>query len=754
MGEKKKTVCVLCANNCGLEVEVENNRIVKVRGDKDNPRTEGYLCRKGANIAYYQHHADRLTHPLKKVNGSFERIPWDKAIDEIAGKLSYIVNTHGPRSLAMMLGGGLLGCPSQGPFAVGLLRAMGSQYCYSALAQELTGRYWVDGETFGNQDLHSEPDMENTDFLMMVGKNPIMSHHLTQARRIVPKITKDPKKTLVVVDPRVSETAKIANIHLPIRPGTDALLLKAMISIILKEGWQDQKYIGEHVNGFEAVRPLFQDFDARAALAVCELDFDQVKEICRLYTTRSSSHMSDLGVLMTRHSTLISYLETVFRSITGRIGVKGGNIFPPVSGVKDRGKPSPRERQAKAWRTVASDFPMISGVYPPNVMPEEILSDHPDRLRAVLVTGCNPLRSYADTTVYEEAFQKLDLLVTVEISMTETASLAHYVLPALSGYESWDGGPRAEFPRMFLQFRGPVVKAEGEQLEAGEIFTRLADRLGLLPNIPASLYDIAGSGDRLKFGAALGKYLAASPAAGRQVAFVLAKTLGKSLGSVQKASFWGRLQNQPPTAQEAAARVGFTPGPKLGEDLFRAALDNPQGLIVGEVDPETWDHFQALSTADGKIHLDVREMKEWLKEIDPSAEAEELKEGEEEFPLILSAGRHWDVNANTQMRNPEWNSGRKRVCTLTMHPEDAKKQGLVDGQTVRVITEAGQEVIELQVTDTTRPGYVVMPQGFGLVYQGKQFGANANRLAKNTHRDRLAATPLHRYIRCRVEAES
>ena len=709
------------------------------------------MCRKGLSIPYYQHHADRLMHPLKRVNGSFEKISWDQAIDEIAEKLSSIVDQHGPRSLASMLGGGLLGCPSQGPFLTRLLRAMGSQYNYSALAQELTGRYWVDGETFGNQGLHSEPDLENTDFLILVGKNPVMSHHLNQARRIIPSIAKDPNKTLVVVDPRVSETAKIADIHLPIKPGTDALLLKAMISIILNEGWHDQEFIDEHVNGFEVVRPLFENFDASAAVALCELDYEQVKEICRLYTTRTSSHQSDLGVLMTRHSTLISYLETVFRSITGRIGVKGGNVFPPISGVKNRGKPSPREKESKAWRTVATDFPMIVGVYPPNVMPEEILNDHPDRLRAVFVTGTNPLRSYADTTAYEEAFGQLDLLVTVEISMTETASLSHYVLPALSGYESWDGGPRLVFPKNFMQFRGPVVEAEGEQLEAGEIFTRLADRLGLLPDIPESLYEAADSGDRMKFGAALMEYLGATPEAGHSMPFILAKTLGRSLGSVHQVSFWGRMQNQSPVAQEAAARVGFTPGPKLGDDIFQAALDNPQGLIVGKVDAETWDHFQALSTPDGKIHLDVPEMKDWLKEVEPAAEAEKLKEGAEAFPLILSSGRHWDVNANTQMRNPEWNAKREKVCTLTMHPDDATKQGLEDRQTVRVVTEAGEETIELETTDTTRPGYVVMPQGFGLVYQGKSFGANANRLAKNTHRDRLAATPLHRYIRCRVE---
>ncbi len=248
MGEWKKTTCVLCGNLCGLEVLVENNRIIKAHGDKANPRSEGYVCRKGINIKHHQHHADRLAHPLKKVGDRFEKISWDQAIDEVAEKLTAIVNEHGPRSFALM-GGGTLACPSQGVFAVNVLRGLGSQYFYNALAQELTGRYWVDGKTFGNQHLHSEPDLGQTDMLLAVGWNPMMSHHTPRARRVLAKFSRDPEKILVVVDPRVSETARIANIHLPIRPGTDALFYRAMISIILNEGWHDKDYIEKHVSG-------------------------------------------------------------------------------------------------------------------------------------------------------------------------------------------------------------------------------------------------------------------------------------------------------------------------------------------------------------------------------------------------------------------------------------------------------------------------------------------------------------------------
>ena len=275
--------------------------------------------------------------------------------------------------------------------------------------------------------------------------------------------------------------------------------------------------------------------------------------------------------------------------------------------------------------------------------------------------------------------------------------------------------------------------------------------MGLVPDIPDALQEAADSGDRSKFGAALVEYLQSNPKAGKSMPYILSKTLGQKLGSGNLASLWGLLQNLPPSAHDMAARVGFTPGTGLGEEVFQAVLDHPEGFWIGEVDEEKWDHFQALGTEDGLIHLNVPEMIDWLAEIDPAKESEKLKEDEDEYPFILSSGRHWDVNANTQMRDPAWNRG-KRACTVIMHPGDAEEFGFSDGQEVRITTEAGEETVELEVTNATRPGYIMISHGFGLVHQGKTYGANANRLAKNTHRDKIAGTPLHRYIRCRVEA--
>jgi anaerobic selenocysteine-containing dehydrogenase len=744
MGEWVKSGCVLCAQNCGLEIFIDDNKIQKVRADKENPRSQGYCCRKGMNVAYHEHHAQRLTHPLKRIGDKFEKISWDDAIGEIAEKLRTIVDTHGPRSFAYMGGGGQ-GCHFEAAFGVRLLRGLGSRYHYSALAQELTGFFWGVGRLFGRQYMFPIPDEHETELLLAVGWNGMQSHQMPRAPIVLKEISKNPDKLLVVVDPRRSETAEIADIHLAVRPGADALLARAMIAIIIQEGWEDKKYIDEHVNGFEEIKPWFADFNAKRALEVCELDYEQIRKVCREISSRRASLHTDLGVYMNRHSTATTYLLLVLFAITGNFCVRGGNVLAgtimPIGGHTD-------ERDPKTWRTVETNFPALMGYFPPNVMPEEIMSDKPERLRALLCSQSNPLRSYADTTAYEDAFSKLDLMVTCELAMTETAVLSHYVLPARSGYESWDGTffPMT-FPEIYFQMRRPIIEPEGEPLEVGEIITRIADRIGLIPEIPDSLYK-AAEGDRLAFGAELIKYAQSEPKALQNMPFVLSKTLGRKLGSGNLAALWGLLMTAPEGFRENAVRMGFKNSPAMGDEIFQAILDHPGGLWIGKCDTE--NNFASIQTEDGRIQVYASEMEEWVKSIESESEAAAL-ETNEQYPLILNAGRHTSMNANTLMRDPSWNEG-KRACTLAMNPADADKYGFSDGQKVRIVTEAAEAGIELEVTDSVRKGMVIIPHGFGLIYNNEVYGVNINRLTKNTHRDKLAATPLHRYVPCRVEA--
>lgn len=777
MGEWKKTSCVLCPQNCGLEVEIEGNRIGRVRGDKSNPRSQGYLCVKGASIPWHQHHADRLTHPLKKIGGEFVRIPWEQAIAEISEKIAAIVKEHGPRAYVYMGGGGQ-GCHFEAGFGTALMKGLGSRYHYSALAQELTGYFWVCGRMLGSQNRYVIPDEHHSEMILAIGWNGMESHQMPRAPLVLREFASNPEKRLAVIDPRKSETAKIANLHLALRPGTDALLVKAMIAMILKEGWEKRDTLAAHCTGFETIEPWFADFDVDSALAVCEVGHDDVYALCRELATRRWCFHPDLGTLMNRHSTLVSYLHMLLAAVCGRLCVAGGNVIPgtvmPIGSHSD-------ERDPKTWRTVSTNFPAIMGTFPPNVLPEEILSGHDERPRAVVVSGSNPLRSYADTKAYEEAFGKLDLLVTLEIAMTETAALSHYVLPARSGYESWDSTFFAwTYPEVFFHMRPPVVKPDGERLECGQICTRLAKGLGLVPEIPSYLKEAAGQ-DIFSYTLALFAFMRKNPKSMKAMPFVLAETLGRAADSANRAALWGMLLAMPGTSRRGAARAGF-PAPSMmsvltrpgriaralvacmrygsaaplmalhpnvaqSESLYKHLLEHPEGMWIGKADPDA--NREELRTPDGKIHLHIPEMEAALKGIDAESERAALTP-DSRYPLVLNAGRHSRRVANTLMRDPAWLKG-KRGCTLAIHPDDAAALGVVDGETVRVTTQAGAVEVEAEISEEVRRGQVLIPHGFGLVHGGKVHGVNVNSLTKNTHRDPLAATPLHRYVPCRVE---
>ncbi len=777
MTSYKKTSCVLCAQNCGLEVQVENNRIVKVKPDKDNPRSLGYACRKGMSIANHQHHDDRLKYPLKKTPDGFVRISWDQAFAEIGDKLKSIVNEHGPKSFAYMGGGGQ-GCHFEAAFGMNLMKGLGSRYNYNALAQELTGYFWACGRMVGRQNKFCIPDEHHSDMILGIGWNGMVTHQMPRAPIVLKEFSKNPDKILAIIDPRKSETANAADIHIPVKPGSDALLAKAMIAIILQEGWENKEYIEQNVTGFEAIKPWFQNFDVSKALDVCAVDEAQVKNLCRHHSTRKWCLHFDLGVYMNRHSTLATYLYMILAVLCGRICVKGGNVIPgtlvPLGSHTDERKPG-------VWKTVHTGIPAINGAFPPNVMPEEIMSGHPERLRAVLVSASNPLRSYADTTAYEEAFKKLDLLVTIELSMTETAEMSDYVLPSKSGYESWDTTFFAwNYPEVFAQMRHPVVDAEGEGKEAGEIMTGIAKAAGLIPEIPGYLAKAAKK-DRMTFAAALFSFASKNKKVLKVMPHVLSLTLGKEMKSGNRAALWGLLLAAPSQVMKNAARaevirsgkwgVSSLPGrlfkavtgvlkyrslaplailtPRIvwAEAMYTSILHHPEGLWIGKADSE--NNFREIRTDDGKIHVHIPEMESWLREITPETEEKALSP-DPDFPFILNAGRHTPENANTLMRKPDWNKGR-RACTLAMHPDDAAALSMTDGETVKITTHASSADIELEVSNEVRKGQVLIPHGFGLKYQGKAFGVNVNRLTKNTHRDRFAATPFHRYVPCRVE---
>ncbi len=422
---------------------------------------------------------------IEKTDQGFEKISWDQATSEIAEKLGTIIQKYGPKSYAY-IGGGGQGCHFEAAFGTALMKAIGSRYHYNAVAQELTGYFWACGRMLGRQNHFSIPDEQAADMLLAIGWNGVASHQAPRAPLMLKKFSREPDKKLVAIDPRKSETAQLANTHIALAPGTDALLAKSMIAIILREGWENTSYLEKHCTGFDSIRPWFANVDIDRSLEICEVPKDQIYELCKELSTRKWCMHTDLGVYMNRHSTLATYLYMVLAAVCGRFCVPGGNVIPGI--IMPLGSHTD-ERDEKNWRCQTTDFPALMGYFPPNVLPEEILSDHPERTRAVLCSNANPLRSYADTTAYEKAFERLDLSVTIDVAMTETARMSDYVLPAKSPYEKYDGTFFPwNFPEVYFQLRQPVVESEGEQKEEGEIYTALAKKMGVITQLSAGHY--------------------------------------------------------------------------------------------------------------------------------------------------------------------------------------------------------------------------------------------------------------------------
>ncbi len=320
------TACILCSRNCGLRVEIEDNRFKKIKGDKEHPFSQGYICQKAARLEHYQNHDDRLTTPLQRQSdGSFKPVSWDEALDDIAQRLVAIRDQHGGNAFAF-LGGGGQGNHLGGAYSRQLLAAMKSYFSYNSLGQEKTGDFWVNGRLFGNQTCHTTEDVEHADYVLFIGTNPFQAHGIPNARDTLKHLKKDAERTMVVVDPRRTETAKMADIHLQLRPGTDAWLMSAMLAIIVTEGLHDRDFLDKHCRGFEQVEQALRaipiaDYAARADVPLATLE-----EVARGFANANSACVRiDLGIQQTLNTTLNGYLEKLLYLVTGNFGKPGGN---------------------------------------------------------------------------------------------------------------------------------------------------------------------------------------------------------------------------------------------------------------------------------------------------------------------------------------------------------------------------------------------------------------------------------------------
>ena len=716
------TACVLCATTCGLQVRVEENRITKVRGDKTNPFSRGYTCNKALTVGKYADHKQRVTTPLKRMpDGSHVEVSWDQAISEIAAKLNEIIDRNSGRAVGLVGGGGQANHLDY-LYASGFLKLIGSPWHFNALAQEFTQKYWVNGHMFGSEGLDFGVSLDSSEVFMVIGSNPWMSAGFQRTRELVKQISKDPGRTLIVVDPRRHETAKKADIHLQIRPGTDLYFLLALVNVIVQEGLADEAFITEHAHGWVETKFIAELVTPAKAAKLCDLEEQDIVAVARRFATaKSASIKADLGIYHNKDMVENCYLLALLHIITGNLCTPEGAHFPVTmfSGI-NLGDGATEGDKA---RTRVAGIPMIRGIFPPNALPEEILDAGEERIRALFVEACNPIGSYADPQAMTRAFDELELLVVIDPAMTEPARLAHYVLPPPVGYEKWEASvfPKG-YPEIYMHLRPPVVEAPPETKQECLIFYELAKAMEL---------DYTSS---LPFAALESAIEAGEPAP------VLSLIKGVCLMFAM-------------THTQALVETGTISGEgDAAAELFQKLVDHPEGILLCRVDPtQNWD---LLRTSDKKAVLDAPKLLKRFRNLEIPEDTDFRTRAD--FPFILQTGERSDYNANTIQRDPTWRK-KERASYLRMHEKVAEQLGVSDGETVRLITEHGQALVAARVTDDIYPGNLSMPHGYGLLWENEETGelepqgVNVQELISAQHRDPLSGVPYHKHIPARVE---
>jgi len=757
MTDWKPTACILCSRNCGLSVQTENGHLVKIRGDKQHPISAGYLCQKATRLDYYQNHADRLSQPLRKrADGSFEAVSWDTAISEIASRLLALRGAHGNRCLAYYGGGGQ-GNHIGAMYASAFRSTLGIPHYYSALAQEKTGDFWINGKLFGRQTCHITEDIEHSDCVMFIGTNPWQAHGIRNARTTLKEIARNPERIMIVVDPRRTKTAKMADIHLQLRPGTDAFLMSAILAIIVRENLQDTQFLDQHTTGFNTLREVLADIPVDDYIARAGLERQAVLAAARhLATANRAAVRVDLGIQQSLNSTLNSYLEKLLFLVTGNFGKQGGNNFhsffvPFISHSEARGKHHPLPKTAVTGAT------QIAGLFPPNVLPAEIDTEHPARTRALIVDSANPAVSAADTQAYRQAFDALELLVVIDVAMTETAQQADYVLPAASQFEKWEATFfNLDFPVNGFHLRKPLFAPLANTLPEPEIYQRLAVATGVIPKAFPLLRAAARLHQRWPslgiFRNMLIMALVLRPRLKRALPFLLRETLGQTLppGAAAAAPFWGASQLYVRRHAAAVSRTGLKGrGAQLAERLFERIMNDHSGALLSV--HQYQDTWSFIRHADGKVHLEIPEMLDALRAL-----RDQHCDEQKDYPLVLIAGERRSFNANTIFRDPLWRTGDSQGA-LRIHPQDAARFHLSDGALATCESERGSLNVQVKICDSVRPGVVSLPHGYGLGYpdangERKAHGPLINLLTDAKRCDPISATPFHKYVPVRLQA--
>ena len=721
-------ICPLCEACCGLEVQTQGNKVLSIRGAKADVFSAGYICPKGYALKDLHEDPDRLRTPLIKRDGRFIPASWDEAFDEIERRLPPVLAANGRDAVAVTVGN-----PSAHKFGLllyftRLAKALGTKNLYSASTLDQMPKQLSSGLMFGHWLSIAVPDIERSQWLLVIGANPAVSNGslwTVPDFRGKAKALRARGGKLIVIDPRRTETAELADAHHFIRPGSDVFLLAAMAHTLFDEGLVRLGRLSEHVNGLDTLHEALLPFAPEAVAARCAIDAAIIRGLAReLAAAKAACVYARIGSCTQTFGTLASWLVDVLNVLSGHLDAPGGAMFPRAAAFAQNtsGRPGVgRGVSTGRHHSRVSGAPEVWGELPMTLLAEEIETPGAGQVRALITIASNPVLSSPGGPRLARALEGLDFMVSLDIYLNETTQHADVILPGHSPLE--DSHYDVAFPQLshrnHARYSAPVFTANANHPPEWQVLLRLA----AIAKGQGAEADVLALDDEL-VGADVAKVAGAGAAAVLQQVAPL-----RGPERLLELSLRGG-----PYGDQFGDQFGAKPG---GLTLARLKA-TPGGIDLGALTPRI---PEVLRTESGRIELAPPML---LADL-PRA----LAALHEPAPELVVIGRRDVRSNNSWMHNlPTLAKGPNR-CTALVHPDDAARARLPDGGRARLSGPHGSVEIEIEVSDAMMPGTVCLPHGWGHHERGTQLsvaaarpGVNLNVLLDEKQRDPLSGNAV------------
>ncbi|WP_300521456.1 molybdopterin-dependent oxidoreductase [Alcanivorax sp.] len=705
--------CNLCEAMCGIEIEHRGDEILAIRGDKDDPFSKGHICPKAVALQDLHHDPDRLRHPVKRTADGWVPISWDEALDETARRLHNTQETHGKDSVALYFGNPTAHNHGALFTLLPFVKALRSRQRYSATSADQLPHQLATWQLFGHQALFPIPDVDRTDYFLIIGGNPLASNGSIMTVPDVKGRLKALQKRggkVVVIDPRRTETAKVADEHHFVRPGTDVYLLLAIVQVLFEELLVAPGRLDEILDGQKDLSRLVANWKPEKVADTVGMSADAIRKLARdIAAAPRAAIYSRVGVTTSAHSTLSAWLVYVINILTGNLDREGGVMFTkPAFDIVAIGALSDDTGSFDRYRSRVHGYPEFGGEFPVTTLADEMLTPGKGQVKAFVSHAGNPVLSCPDGQKLDQALSNLDFMVSIDFYINETTRHADIILPPTGQLEHAQFDPifQAVAVRNVVKFTPPLVPKPEGTLHDWEILNGLTTRLNRLRardrktrlQIAATDRFVRKLGDRglVDLGLRLGPY----------------GTAGKVLDDLRRDG----LHSLPKVAWKVlrGERKGLT---------LKKLLAEPHGIDLGPLEPMLPER---LYTRDQRINLVPALYFRALQGL-PAPKPVEPDQ-------MLMIGRRHIRSNNSWMHNSQRLVKGKGRCNAMIHPDDAKRLAVADGDDVVVSTPSGTITLPAWLCDDIMPGVISVPHGWGHDREGVQLGV-ARRVAGQSVND-------------------